>query len=491
MREERPPEQELKPVEGRVPPNDLDAEGVVLSALLCEKDAFDRVAPLLDEKHFYSDANRLIYRCIKTMQEQGQLVDAVSIASYAHDKKLLDRIGGTPYLHRIMTAMPAAGAYLEQHVMSIVDRWRRRMVIASAQRISAEGYGDVGDTQAWIESCENTLYDIAHNRVSQEVKSIAEVAGGQFKKLYDDRARGVSVPGIETGFPKLDAMLSGLHPGHLYVIAGRPGMGKTVALTTILRNASRYDEESNALPTATCMFSLEQPSEQIAMRILCAEGQASFARMMQNHFHQDDYNRMNDALGKLFNVPMYIDDTAAITLLEIRAKARKLQRQIERGTASVPAQKLGVIGVDYVQLMGVDKSFRRKNDNREQEVSDFSKGLKRLAKELGVAVVALSQLNRKVEMRPDKRPQLSDLRESGAIEQDADAIIFLYRESYYKKTITDHKTEFMVEKQRNGPTGVVEVKFVPEYMMFRNLLSHEDKLAGGFDDYEVNPDGSF
>lgn len=494
LRREQPsPANELKAVAGRTPPNDTDTEAVVLSELLANADSFDRVAAILEPDMFWSMANKRIYAIVKEMQERGETPDTTAIARIAKERQWLDQMGGTPYLVQIATAYPAPGNLLEQHARSLRDLYRRRLAIAQGQRLVAEGYGEIEDDQEWLEGIEKSFSDIAHDSVSSEVEPVGVIAARQMQRLYEARAQGIDVSGVPTGFKKLDFLMSGLHPGDLYIIAGRPGMGKTVLLTTILRNIARYDRNHEEDTLASLMFSLEQPKEQIAMRVLCAEGSASYARVRANHFHNDDYARLNDALGALVNVPLYVDDTSAITLLEIRAKITKLQKQLRSGLAAIKARALGAIGIDYIQLMRAERELRARG-SREQEVSSFTQGLKNLAKDLGVPVLALSQLNRGVEQRTDKRPQLNDLRESGAIEQDADAILFLYREGYYKKD-GSRDTEVIIAKQRNGPTETVHVAFEAEHMVFRNLTEHESsKLSSegsGIRDDEVNEDGSF
>lgn len=502
-RRETDPASELRPTHGLVPPNHMDTEAVILSEMLVNPDNYDRVASIIGPDHFYSNANRLIYRCVKAIQERGEIPDVVSVARFAQEKKWLDQIGGTPYLVQIATQTPAAGALLEQHAHSVKTLWRRRSAIAHAQRVAAEGYGDVGDEQAWFEGVEKTFSEIAHDNDSSKIESVARIGARQMARLYEAKASGALVSGIPTGFRKLDFLLSGLHPGDLYIIAARPGMGKTALLGSILRNVARYDPEHPEDTLATLMFSLEQPREQIAMRTLCAEGRASFNRIRNNRLHQDDYDRLNDGLERLSHVPMYIDDQPAITLLEIRAKIRWLEKQLKTGAADVPATRLGAVGVDYMQLMEAELGIRRRG-SREQEVSSFSRGLKQLAKDLGVPILALSQLNRKVEDRQDKHPNLSDLRESGAIEQDSDTIMFIYRENYYEPTVEDNKAEVIVAKQRNGPTATVKVAFEAEHMLFRDLNIDEDEelaqmvgaasvSAGGanISDDEVNEDGQF
>lgn len=466
---------------GKQPPQALDSESMVLAEILREPDGFDRVQGILPEEGFYSDANRKIFGIIMYLHQQNMLVDVTTVAQIARERGCLDQIGGTPYLVDVVTTSPAVGPYLEQHASKVRDMWRRRRVIATAQRIAVEGYGDVGDDQAWVESVEEEFSRIAHEHSPRRIVSVGEVAADEVFRIGEAHRHGTVVSGISTGYAKLDHLISGLHGGDLYVVAGRPGMGKTSFATSLLMNVSKPQEGTPR--RASILFSLEQPKEQIAMRVLCAGSGADFGRIRKNHFHTEDYERMTDYLGTLSTVPLYIDDQPAITLMDLRSEVRKLQRQIESGVSNIPADKLGLIAVDYLQLMQAEKLIRKRG-TREEEVSSFTQGLKGLAKELGVPVLALSQLNRRVELRPDKRPQLSDLRESGAIEQDADTIMFLYRDSYYEKTRTDNRCEVIVAKQRNGPTDSMELAFDRDTMSFRSLTTDEDIGGESFDEYE-------
>lgn len=487
------PEQELRENEGRPPPYDLTIEAMVLSELLVDDGAFDRVAGILGAEKFWSHANRRIYECVETLRMAGKLVDAASVASLAQERGWLDQIGGTPYITQIATATPAPGPYLEQHAERVRELWRRRRAIALAQMVIAEGYGDVGgDGQSWIEGIEQQYSVLAHEHSRSELVPVGVTSVRELGRIAEGMYRG-TLSGISTGFPKLDHITSGLHPGDLYIFAGRPGMGKTAFLLSLLLNISspRFDENGTELPRlGTALFSLEQPKEQIALRALCGIAGASFTRLRNNHFHQDDLTKLDRATERIQSYPLYVDDKAAITLMEIRAQVRKLKRRFENGTAEVRAKTLIAVGVDYMQLMEAEKEIRRRG-SREQEVSSFANGLKRIAKEEQVVMMALSQLNRSVENRSDKRPQLSDLRESGAIEQDADLVGFLYRDAYYSKSRDDNICELDIAKQRNGPTEMMKLAFDAECMRFRSLTSDEEMSGENMDSPGYNYDGDY
>ena len=475
---------QLGPSGGRVPPNDLDAEAAVLSAVLLDADAFDRVQEVLGSEHFYSDANRRIYEAVLDLKSlTGQPVDIVSVSGWLRDRNRLAQVGGTPYLAQLADATPAI-AHVENHARIIREKWRLRQLISTCQRVTAEGYAGCEDVQSFIDSAEQAVFDIARVPAHSTMVSAKDAIHRAFNILTETKNRGGGVTGIETGFRELDKMCSGLHPGDLYIVAGRPGMGKTSFVLNLAVNiasprGSHRDSPGDfeapvEEPGHGVLFcSLEMPREQLAARLLAAEARVDMAGIRSAQLQREDWSKLTSAAAELSKIPLWIDDTPALTLLDLRAKIRRLQAEIGRGDAHVPARKLGLVAIDYLQLM----QGRRDAGSREQEISELSRGLKQLAKEMSVPVIALSQLNRAVETRntKDKRPQLSDLRESGAIEQDADAIMFIYRDFYYFKENADkrHIAEIIVAKQRNGPTGSFETRFTEAYTRFDNLANEE------------------
>ena len=469
---------------GRVPPNDLDAEASVLSATLLDPDAFDRVQEILQPQHFYADANRRIFEAVLELTSNGRPVDIVSVAGFLRDKGRLQQVGGSPYLAQLADATPAV-AHVAAHAQVIREKWRVRQLIATCQRFAVEGYGDYGDVQAFIDHAEQAVFDIARIPESSTIVALRDAVKGAFKILADAAQRGGGITGIESGFTMFDKQCSGLHSGDLLIVAARPGMGKTSFVLNLAVNVASpkqvevtgendpYLEAPVEEPGYGVLFcSLEMPREQLAARLLSSEARVDMQRIRSGRMQREDWNKLTDAASRLGRLPLWLDDTPALTLLDLRAKIRRLQAEISRGDNSLPAKKLGLIVVDYLQLM----QGRRDAGSREQEISELSRGLKALAKEMSVPVIALSQLNRAVETRAtkDKRPQLSDLRESGAIEQDADTIVFIYRDEYYFRDSPDKGiAELIVAKQRNGPTGKVMVKFTPEYTRFDNLADDE------------------
>jgi replicative DNA helicase len=369
-------------------------------------------------------------------------------------------------------------------------------MILTCQRYAAEAFGDCGEVQAFLDQAEQGIFDIARIASGSTVAPLKDAIHDAFQILTDAARRGSRVTGIETGFTQLDRKTAGLHNGDLYIVACRPGMGKTAFALNMAVNVARprrveveegqgsFGEAAIEEPGyAVAFFSLEMPREQLASRLLASESRVDVSRIRSGTIRRDDWNSLTEAAARLGRLPIWLDDAPALTILELRAKVRRLQAELKRSDSARPAaQRLGLVVVDYLQLM----QGRRDAANREQEISELSRGLKQLAKEMEVPVLALSQLNRSVETRgtKDKRPQLSDLRESGAIEQDADTILFIYRDEYYNRESAEPGiAEVIIAKQRNGPTGVIRTRFTSEYTRFDNLAPDEydqyDEFDGG------------
>jgi replicative DNA helicase len=484
---------ELVPSPGRVPPSDLDAEAAVLSSILLEPSAFDQVQEFLIPEHFYADANRRVYEAVVDLSSSGRPVDVVSVAGYLRDRDRLDQIGGTPYLAQLADATPAV-AHVVSHAQVIREKWRVRQLISICQRFAAEGYTSPPEVQKYIDEAEQAVFDIARTSEGSNVEPVRDAVVRAFKILEEAERRGGGVTGIPTGFTRLDRQCSGMHPGDLFIVAARPGMGKTslvlnmalnVASARVVRQPAAgedYFESPQEEPGHAVLFcSLEMPKEQLAARLLASEARVDMSNIRGGNMSREDWSKLTEAASRLARLPLWLDDTPALTLLDLRAKIRRLHAEVTRGESSVRARGIGLIVVDYLQLM----QGRRDAGSREQEISELSRGLKQLAKEMKVPVLALSQLNRAVETRTtkDKRPQLSDLRESGAIEQDADTILFIYRDDYYFRDSESKGTaEIIIAKQRNGPTGTVLTKFTASCTRFDNLEAEEMDLDQ-FDDF--------
>jgi replicative DNA helicase len=471
--------QKLEPpiIAGRVPPHDLDAEAAVLSAVLLDRDALDRVLELLKPDHFYSDANGKVFEACQALALAATPIDIVNVASWLRDREVLAQIGGAGYLAQLSDATPAV-AHVAAHARIVYEKWRVRQLIAQCQRIAAEGYGDVGVVQEFIDGAEQAVYDLARTADSTAAQPLAHVLKAAFEQISKAAERGDRITGISTGYEKLDAKTAGLHDGDLTIVAARPGMGKTSFVLNLAVNVAsprtvttpdpgqRDDGQSGDRHEpghGVAVFSLEMPREQLATRMVCSEGRVDLGKLRQGYLQPDDWRRLTEAASYLSSLPIWIDDTPALGILELRAKVRRIQAEYAR------IGRIGLVVIDYLQLM----KGRDGVNSREQEISEISRGMKQLAKELRVPVIALSQLNRAVETRntKDKRPQLSDLRESGAIEQDADTICFIYRDEYYNPETTNAKgiAELIIAKQRNGPTGKVLTRFTASCTRFDNL----------------------
>ncbi len=473
---------ELPSVAGRVPPHDLDAEAAVLSAVMIDSLSLDKVLEFLKPEHFYSEAHRRIFEACTELKREGKPVDVVQVGTWLKDRERIAQVGGMGYLTEVLNAAPAI-ANVAAYGYTIREKARVRSLIGICQRVAAEGYLDYGEAQTFIDGAEQAIYEIARTPESSTVERLRVVMRRAFAQLQEAASRGDRITGMATGFTRYDELTAGLHDGDLTIIAARPGMGKTSFVLNIAANVAqpRGRELTNDPNTrwedpghGVIVFSLEMPREQLANRMICSEGRVDVGKVRRGFLSQQDWGKLTQAASLLGTLPIWIDDSPALSILELRAKVRRLQAEYdEPGKDGRPGKRIGVVVIDYLQLM----RGRENAASREQEISEISRGLKGLAKELKLSVIALSQLNRAVETRSEKskRPQLSDLRESGAIEQDADNICFIYRDDYYNKEASTEPNvaELIVAKQRNGPTGTAKVRFDREYTRFDNLAAGE------------------
>lgn len=472
---------EPPPVDGRVPPHDLDAEAAVLSAIMVDPLALDRVLEFLKPDHFYSEAHRRVYEACTTLRAEGKPVDLIQVGSWLKSRERIEQVGGMAYLTELLNVAPAV-ANVAAYGRVIHEKARVRSLIAVCQRVAAEGYIDYGEAQQFIDSAEQSVYEIARTPESSSTERLLDVMKKAFKALNEAVSRGDRITGVATGFDRYDRMTAGLHDGDLTIVAARPGMGKTSLVLNMACNvASPKRRESDANPgeaweepgRGVCVFSLEMPREQLANRMVCSEARVDVSKIRTGFLSPADWSKLTQAASFLGSLPIWLDDSPGLSILELRAKVRRLQAEYDRvDDEGRKTQRIGLVIVDYLQLM----RGRDGVTSREQEISEISRGLKALSKELKVPVIALSQLNRAVETRGEKskRPQLSDLRESGAIEQDADNICFIYRDDYYNQDTADRNiAELIIAKQRNGPTGTVKVRFDREYTRFDNLAEGE------------------
>jgi len=470
-------ERKIEPanVAGRVPPHDLDAEAAVLSAVLLSGAALDKVLEFLLPEHFYSDANSKVFEAAIKLVEAHEPVDIVSVGSYLRDREQLAQVGGASYLAQLSDATPAV-AHIASHARVVHEKWRLRQLIARCQITAAEGYSDVGVIQTFIEEHEQHVFALAQRGQQTTTVSLNDALKQGFTMITEAHARGDRITGTSTGYDKLDAKTAGLNDGDLIIVAGRPGMGKSAFVGNLAVNVAsprtiRDAGEERIVPGGgVALFSLEMPTVQFAIRMACSEGRVDLGKLRTGYMQPDDWRRLTESASFLSSLPIWIDETPAVSLLHVRAKARRIQAEYNReATATTPERKLKLIIIDYIQLM----TGRPDAQSREQEISEISRGLKALAKELGIPIIALAQLNRAVETRStkDKRPQLSDLRESGSLEQDADMVIFIYRDEYYNPETTNAKglAELIIAKQRNGSTGKVMTRFTGSCTRFDNL----------------------
>ena len=438
----------------KVPPQSVEAEQSVLGGLMLDGQAWDRIADKITADDFYRKEHRLIFTAIGALVEASSPADVITVSEWLEKNNELQNTGGLAYLASLANNTPSA-ANIGAYANIVRERAILRNLIHTATRISTGAYSPEGRSAADIlDFAERSIFEIseqgAHRRGGfAPIKTLLTKAVDRIDTLFRSES---AITGVSTGFKDLDDMTSGLQPGDLVIVAGRPSMGKTSLAMNIAENTA----VGSKLPVA--IFSMEMPGEQLAMRMMASLGRINAHKVRTGKLEDDDWPRLTHAIGMLAEAPMFIDDTPALTPLELRTRARRLKR--EHG--------LGLIVVDYLQLMQAPES----SENRATEISGITRSLKGLAKELGVPVVALSQLNRSLEQRPNKRPVMSDLRESGAIEQDADVIFFIYRDEVYNEDSQDKGTaEIIIGKQRNGPTGKVKLTFLGEYTRFENYIN--------------------
>ena len=431
----------------KLPAQNLEAEQAVLGGVLLDNFALNRALEILQQGDFYKEVHRRIFQAMLDLHERNESIDLVTLTEALKQRADLASIGGAAYLTELVNVVPTA-ANISHHAKIVHEKSLVRQLVQTATEIATRGYDSVERIEDLLDYAEQRIFGISDAKVKPSFYPIREIVKESFEMIERRYEQKESVTGVSTGFPDLDDLTAGLHPGDLSIIAGRPGMGKTA----LALNMAAHAAVEKHLPVA--IFSLEMAREQLVIRMLCAEARVDAHKLRSGYLGAADWPKLTTAAGRITEAPLYIDDSPALSVLDLRAKARRLKK--DKG--------LEMIIVDYLQLM----RGRGAADTREQEISEISRSLKALAKELRVPVVALSQLSRAVESRTERRPQLSDLRESGAIEQDADVVMFVYREELYRPTEENRNmAEIIVGKQRNGPTGVVKMVFLKEYTRFR------------------------
>jgi replicative DNA helicase len=442
----------------RVPPHSIEAEQSVLGGLLLDNAAFDKIADLVSESDFYRDEHRRIYRQIRKLLERGKPVDVVTVAESIDTAGESGDTGGLAYLGELAANTPGA-ANIRRYAEIVRERAILRQLVTAGDEIAGSALNPLGrDPKQLLDEAEARVFAIAEGGFRSEtgfqhINPLLTQVVERIQELHD-RDNPSDITGIPTGYHDLDSKTSGLQPGDLLIVAGRPSMGKT----SFALNMAEHVAIEVGLPVA--VFSMEMGGAQLAMRMLSSVGKLDAHRVRTGRLNDDEWSRLSFALGKMHEAPIYIDETPALNPIDLRARARRLHRQ---------CGKLGLIVIDYLQLMS---SANGSGENRATEISEISRSLKSLAKELQVPVMALSQLNRALEQRPNKRPVMSDLRESGAIEQDADVIMFIYRDEVYNQDTPDKGVaEIIIGKQRNGPIGTVRLTFIGEYTRFENFAN--------------------
>ncbi len=443
-------------VAGKVPPQNLEAEQAVLGSILLKAETFGTVLEILKPQDFYKDSHKIIFEVMVDLFEKNDPQDVLTVSNLLRDKNKLDSVGGSTYLAALTSIVPVT-ANIASYAKIIREKSILRRLIEVNSDIAARCYEEQNDIDILVDEAEQAIFDISGKQGGQNFTSIKSIVPEAFATVEQLYKRKELITGVPTGYIEIDKMTAGLQPSDLIIIAARPSMGKTSLAMNIAQHASIIEK------TGVAVFSLEMSKEQLVMRLLSSAGRIDSQRIRTGKLLNEDWPKLTRAVGMLSEAPIYLDDTPALSVLEMRAKVRRLAAQHD----------IGLIIVDYLQLM----QGRGRIENRTQEISEISRSLKALAKEHNVPVVALSQLNRGLEGRSDKRPMMADLRESGAIEQDADVICFIYRDEVYNKSEENPDigiAEVIIGKQRNGPTGSVKLTFIKEFTMFENMSRYDE-----------------
>ena len=456
---ENPKQTNKDPALYHVPPQSLEAEDSILAAILIDNETLLDIVEILSPEDFYKTSHKKIFGAITELFSRNEPIDLVTLTNLLKEQNQLETAGGAAYLAGLVDSVPVA-ANAEHYAKIIHDKACLRRLIEQSNAIVKKCFEDRGNVDEVLDFAETAIFEISENKIKPAFYPLGKVIESNIDTLEERQGNKALITGVPTGFTLLDKMTAGLQPSDLFILAGRPSMGKTALGLNIARNATL----DSGVPTA--FFSLEMSKEQLSLRLLCSEARIDSSKLRSGFFSRDDWVKITDAAGVLSEAPLYIDDSPDVTTMTIRAKARRLKME----------KNLGLIFIDYLQLMRGHANTER----RDLEISDISRSLKALAKELSLPVIALSQLNRKLEERSDKRPQLSDLRESGALEQDADVVAFIYRDEVYNKDENNPnrgKAELIISKQRNGPVGTVPLTFLNTYTRFEN--SAPGNMPGG------------
>jgi replicative DNA helicase len=445
----------------RIPPQNIEAEQAVLGAIFLDSAALTLASEVLVPEDFYRASHQKIFHAMLKIADKGEPVDLVTVTAELADAKMLEEVGGVSYLSELANSVPTA-ANVEYYARIVEEKSILRRLIRTATSIAQEGYTREDEVDDLLNEAEKKIMEVSQRKNTGAFQNIKDILVQTYDNIEMLHNRKGEVTGIPTGFIELDRMTAGFQRSDLIIVAARPSVGKTAFALNIAQNVATKTNENVAI------FSLEMSAQQLVMRMLCAEGNINAQNLRTGKLTPEDWGKLTMAMGSLSNAGIYIDDTPGIRVSEIRAKCRRLKQE----------SGLGMVLIDYLQLI---QGSGRNRENRQQEVSEISRSLKALARELEVPVIALSQLSRSVEQRQDKRPMMSDIRESGSIEQDADIVAFLYRDDYYDKDSENKNIiEIIIAKQRNGPVGTVQLAFIKEYNKFVNLERR-------FDDANIPP----
>ncbi len=440
---------------GKIPPHDIEAEQAVIGSMLTDKDAIMSAVETLKPEDFYREDNKIIYEAILNLYNRAEPVDIITLKTELQTMKQLESVGGLEYIAQLPDKVPTT-ANVEQYIKIVEEKSALRALIKTANDLISLGYDQTQDVEDILDTAERKIFDVIQNRNQKGYSSIKDILVDSFTQLEQLYNQKQHITGVPTGFADLDFITAGLHKSDLVILAARPAMGKSAFALNLATNAAvRYN-------TPVAIFSLEMSKEQMTNRILCSEAMVDSNKVRTGKIEDDDWQKLAEASGNLSQAQIFIDDTPGISVMEIRAKCRKLKLE----------KNIGMVVIDYIQLV---QGSNKRNGSREQEISEISRSLKILAKEINVPVIALSQLSRSVEQRPDHRPMLSDLRESGAIEQDADIVMFLYRDDYYnQESEKKNIAEVILAKHRAGSTGTVELLWLGSYTKFANLDKYRE-----------------
>ncbi|MCX6375268.1 MAG: replicative DNA helicase [Armatimonadetes bacterium] len=451
-------------------PASLEAEQSTLGSMMIDRGALEKGVDILNPEDFYRDAHQIIFDSLVSLAERNEPVDIVTTQEELRTRKRLEEVGGTEYLMALIDSVPTA-ANIEYYARIVEEKAILRRLIDACTQIMSLSHGAVEDVDALVDRCERMIFQVSQKRMGQYFTQLDVLAHQAFEKIEVQYREKLAVSGLATGFRDLDNITSGLQPSDLVIVAARPSMGKTAMCLDIARHVAIHQKKPVAI------FSLEMAKEQLALRLICSESRVDSHRLRTGYVQDKEWPLLAEGVGRLYAAPIYVDDSTEVSPLQMRGKCRRLKAE----------QGLSLVIVDYLQLI----QSHRRAENRNQEISEIARSLKGLARELEVPVIALSQLSRAVEQRQDRRPILSDLRESGSIEAEADVVVFLYREAYYKRreiildedgsidlaaaqdaANADNTAEIIIGKQRNGPTGTVRLAFLQKFACFENLEQH-------------------